>query len=556
MKPFNQLFTQSRIFWICWGILLIPNLFLCFTEQLPLLFKVAYLLIPGALYLLLMGISSKPGSIFWWLLPLHFIGALQLVLLYLFGNSVIASDMFLNIFTTNSGEAIELLNQLTPAIIGVCILYIPALALASYSIKREERLSALFRKQTHIWSGILLIAGIAAFIPAHNSAPWIARAGNLYPFNVFNNARFALTVWEDSQNYPKSSQNFDYQAKSTHPKSQPEVYIFVIGETSRANNWGLYGYERNTTSRLSALTDLYHFDNVITEINATHKSVPLMLCPADALNFNEIYRQKSLISAFRQAGFHTAFLSNQLRNGSFTEFFANETHFTHYAQAHLYDEEMLPLVDSILNMNNTKQLILLHTYGSHFNYCERYPDDCRLFTPDRINGIEIKNRQAMVNAYDNSIVATDKLLDAIIERLRNTHKSAAMLYISDHGEDLLDDDRHRFLHASPLPTYYQLHVPCLLWFSEKYACQHPQYCQLAKARQDTPFDSRVIFHTLLNLGGIDTRFRDNTQSIIHPSFQPGERYYLGEQNRAIPLCQLPLDEEDLQAFEQQGIAIR
>ncbi len=556
MKPFNQIFTQPHIFWIGWGILLIPNLFLCFTEQLPFLFKVAYLLIPGALYLLLMGLSAKPGNVFWILLPLHFIGAFQLILLYLFGNSVITSDMFLNIFTTNSGEAIELLDQLTPAIIGVCLLYISALILATYSIKRQEQLSSLFRKQTHIWSGILLIAGVIAFIPAHYSAPWVAQVGNLYPFNVFNNARFALTSWQLSRNYPKNSQSFDYRAFSTRQMSQPEVYVFVIGETSRSDNWGLYGYKRNTNPRLSKLTNLYHFDNVLTEINATHKSVPLMLCPADALNFNNIYYQKSLISAFRQAGFHTAFLSNQLRNGSFTEFFANETHYTHYSQTHLHDEAMLPLVDSLLSLNNTKQLILLHTYGSHFNYCERYPNDCRHFIPDHFNGIEIKNRRALVNAYDNTIVATDKLLYEIITRLQNTKKSAAMLYISDHGEDLLDDARHRFLHASPLPTYYQLHVPCLLWLSEKYARQYPQYRQLAKARQATPFDSRAIFHTLLNLGGIDTRYRDNRLSIIHPSFQPGERYYLGEQNRAIPLRYLPLDEKDLQAFEQRGIAMQ
>ncbi len=536
--------------------MLIPNLFLCFTEQLPLLFKATYLLIPGAIYLLLMGLSEKPGKIFLLLLPLHLIGAIQLVLLYLFGNSVIASDMFLNIFTTNNVEAIELLNQLTPAIIGVSFLYLPAFALAIYSIKQPEQLSTLFRKHTHIGSGVLLVIGILAFIPAHNNAPWVARIMNLYPINAFNNARFALISWQATQNYSKSSHQFDYQATSTRRQSFPEVYIFVIGETARANNWGIYGYHRNTTPRLSRRTNLYCFDNVLTEINATHKSVPLMLSPADARNFNDTYQQKSLISAFRQAGFHTSFLSNQSRNGSLTEFFANEANYTYYSNTHRHDETMLPRVDSLLKLDKPKQLILLHTYGSHFNYCERYPNDCRLFTPDHIQGIAPQNRQTLVNAYDNSIVATDKLLDEIIERLQNCGKPSALLYISDHGEDLFDDNRHRFLHASPLPSYYQLHVPCLLWLSTSYTQNFPLYQQLAHARRATPCDSRVIFHTLLNLGGINTRYRDNRQSIVHPSFQPGKRYYLGEQNRAIPLHLLPLDEEDRQAFKQRGIDIR
>ena len=56
-----------------------------------------------------------------------FFGAFQIVLLYLFGQSVIAVDMFLNLVTTNPGEALELLDNLIPAIIIVVLLYIPAL---------------------------------------------------------------------------------------------------------------------------------------------------------------------------------------------------------------------------------------------------------------------------------------------------------------------------------------------------------------------------------------------------------------------------------------------
>lgn len=163
---------------------------------------------------------------------------------------------------------------------------------------------------------LMIGSGILVYTPAHRKYPHTARLDNLYPINAFNNARFAVDSWEAAKNYPRTSRKFDYRATSTRDTELPEIYIFVIGETSRAGNWGLYGYERNTTPKLDAMPDVIHFDDVLTQINATHKSVPLMLCPADALNYNEIYRQKSLISAFKQAGFHTSFLSNQLRNGS------------------------------------------------------------------------------------------------------------------------------------------------------------------------------------------------------------------------------------------------
>ena len=324
MKHFNRLFTQRRIFWIFLAVMLVPNLFLCFTEHLPFLFKVVYILIPGALYLLLLNLSRKPGITFWAMLPLHFIGAFQLVLLYLFGNSIIASDMFLNMFTTNSGEAFELLDKLAPAVVGVFVLYLPALALAVYSIRRPDSLTPLFQKRAFMLSMLLLGTGLLIYTPAHRQAPHRARLDNLYPINAFNNARFAVSSWKAAKNYHLTSRDFDYRASSSRDPQMPEVYIFVIGETARAGNWGLYGYERNTTPRLSARHDVIHFDDVLTQINATHKSVPLMLSPADALDFNQIYRQKSLITAFKQAGFRTAFISNQLRNGSFTDFFADE----------------------------------------------------------------------------------------------------------------------------------------------------------------------------------------------------------------------------------------
>ena len=561
MKRFSLLFTPQRLFVFFLGIMLVPNIFLCFTEPLPALFKGAYILIPGALYLLLLNLSRRPGIIFLALLPLHFVGAVQLVLLYLFGHSIIASDMYLNIFTTNSGEALELLDKLAPAVIGVLLLYLPALILAVCSIRRSEMVSPQFRKRTFILAMLMLGSGTALYHSAHRQAPQKARLDNLYPINAFNNAHFAIESWKASQQYRESSRDFDYRASSTRESQQPEVYILVIGETSRAANWGLYGYDRNTTPRLCARPEIIRFDDVLTPINATHKSVPLMLCAAGATDFRQIYRQKSLITAFGQAGFRTAFLSNQRHNGSFTEFFADEADCSRYlaptpSNAHPYDEDLLPLLDSLLNSGAKKQFIVLHTYGSHFNYDERYGLDCRVFTPDRIDKIDRKNRLAMTNAYDNSIVATDRLLDQIIERLARTGHTAAMLYLSDHGEDLLDDNRNRFLHASPRPTYYQLHVPCILWFSPQYIRRYPHDERQARANHATPFDSRAVFHTLLAIGGITTDYRNDRFSLISPSFQPGERYYLGERNTPVPVRLIPFDAEDRLAFERHGVAIR
>ena len=57
----------------------------------------------------------------------------------------------------------------------------------------------------------------------------------------------------------------------------------------------------------------------------------------------------------------------------------------------------------------------------------------------------------------------------------------------------------------------------------------------ARNRHTTPFDSRVVFHTLLGIGGIETEYRDDRLSLISPSFHLEKRYYVGEQNIPIPV---------------------
>lgn len=72
-----------------------------------------------------------------------------------------------------------------------------------------------------------------------------------------------------------------------------------------------------------------------------------------------------------------------------------------------------------------------------------------------------------MNAYDNTIICTDKFLSSLINTLESS-KLVSMLYVSDHGEDIFDDERRLFLHASPQPSYFQLHVPFIVWVSESF----------------------------------------------------------------------------------------
>src|SRR5574344_2496271 len=96
---------------VCYVVaLMIPNVVLAVTEPYSLWSKAALIALPLGVYMLLSVASKRSGIVIWSSFILFIACAFQIVLLYLFGNSIIATDMFTNVLTTNPGEATELLS--------------------------------------------------------------------------------------------------------------------------------------------------------------------------------------------------------------------------------------------------------------------------------------------------------------------------------------------------------------------------------------------------------------------------------------------------------------
>ena len=83
--------NQENLYYLFLIILIVPNIVLCFTEPMPLVAKVCNVLLPFSIYHMIMSWSGNCGKTFWILFPFLFFGAFQIVLLYLFGQSVFAS---------------------------------------------------------------------------------------------------------------------------------------------------------------------------------------------------------------------------------------------------------------------------------------------------------------------------------------------------------------------------------------------------------------------------------------------------------------------------------
>ena len=547
---------QKATYYLFLFVLTLPNLVLSTTEQLTWGGRIAGVAMPLAVYWLLLSLSRKTGRTMIMMLPVLFLGAFQMVLTYLYGRGPIAVDMWLNLVTTNSGEVGELLSQLLPAIVWVVVIYIPTLALAATLWARKRHAPDTFVKKQRLpalcatTAALLYTATLTALTP-------YSPTNDMFPLNAVCNFGMAFGRQTVSVRYKESSKDFKYYAKCSFADNEAETLVLVIGETSRADNWQLYGYSRKTNPLLTQTKGLTVFTDYMSQSNTTHKSVPILLSLAEADNYDILYHTKGIMQAFREAGYHTVYLSNQQRNHSFIDFLGEQADDCLFLRDshpdNAYDTDLLvPLAQKLARQKGRRTFVVLHTYGSHFSYADRYPDFMRKFQSDQYDGAKRQYRPQLINAYDNSICQTDLLLRRIIEQLTAHGGSAAMVYTSDHGEDIFDDARHLFLHASPFPSFWQLHVPLIVWTSPTYRQRHGAITSALDANRHKAAESNSVFHTLLSMGGVTTSYRNDSLSLASPIYTSHRRLFIDDHNqpRTYREC---MTEEDLKLMEEKHI---
>lgn len=264
-------------------------------------------------------------------------------------------------------------------------------------------------------------------------------ANEIFPVNVAYNVTLCVREYGKIKNYDRTSAGFTYHARRTAAADKREIYVYVIGEASRAANWELYGYDRPTNPCLKAKGDrIVVFRNMLTQSNTTHKSVPMILSSVRTDEHDELFRRKGLPALFNEAGFRTWFLSNQSPQGAMIDNLARDADSLIYLSDPRYDMQLLDTMKRIVEADATSDLLfILHCYGSHFSYHQRYPREAAHFLPDDDVAIERQHKRKLWNAYDNSIRYTDMFLSSTIDYLASLDACCALLYSSDHGEDML-----------------------------------------------------------------------------------------------------------------------
>lgn len=329
-------------------------------------------------------------------------------------------------------------------------------------------------------------------------------------------------VWE------LNSLNEEYrqQRDKHHPNSRQtvaipsEIYVFVIGESSRPQNWSLFGYQRQTTPNLSQLTNLIPLPKIITTAPLTSIAVPSMLSLNSIRDWASIVSTKSIITSFRDVGFKTYWFSIQEADswGGMTPLITREAETVRYFDRSHDIALIKPFMEAITDHPSDRLFFVLHTKGSHFGYSRRYPDTFNIFS-----GSNLSWKENMINSYDNSIYYTDYILSNLIKILNESNRSAVMIYASDHGENLMDDEQELFGHS--MGTKYDLASAAFIWYSEEFMTAKPDKIMNAQKNSRNFLSLSNISHSLLSIADISTDGLHLDQSIFDDAFFPGEIWY-------------------------------
>lgn len=426
----------------------------------------------------------------------------------------IDADMIRNVFETHPGEVKDLITPLSVTWLGILGI-IPAALFLRLKIKYRPFLKEVLARLARcgICLGCLLVflpfvyKEYASFGRNHNGIRRLVIPHNY----IYATARYYQIEAQHRRPFTRLDEE---AAHVPYPDEEVTVFVLVLGETARAMNFSLNGYERETNPLLSK-QDIVNFRHVESAGTATAVSVPAIFSVKGRKTFNptDAKYTENLLDLLQQTGYQIYWLENDngckgvcnrvpnkemdLKNKKYCD------------GTYCYDDILLQELADYLKTVDKNTFIVLHTIGSHGpTYYRRYPPEFKKFTPTcDTEEIQICTRQQIVNTYDNTILYTDHIVNGVIELLKQYPQwESGMMYVSDHGESL--GENNIYLHGLPyaIAPKEQTTVPMLIWMSPVMKkSDHLDYACLKEKAQTGHFSHDWLFHSLLTLMELDSK---------------------------------------------------
>ena len=400
----------------------------------------------------------------------------------------------LALYMTNPEEALGFLKNAAgiPGLIAVAIgliLFILFLYWCNLGMKRVVEINTTRPLRLGV-----LVASMVAFLV-------------YVPFYLFPQTCI-IANWIAAGNYVKEMQqyndnhhivfdSFNLDTSDTAAKKTPGTIILVIGESSSRDYMKVYNSEFPyddtpwQEDMKSNNKDFIFYNNAYSSYVQTVPTLERALSERNQYNDRPFLDSANILDVAKKTGYTTSWFSNQ---GVFGEYdtaislmakTADLTKWSHesYGFSDLYDEALLPLLKNVDPKKNN--FVVIHIMGSHIYYNDRYPHEFSKWKkgpyPD---GIE---------AYANSQLYTDWLLQQIYTYGKDNLNLQAMVYFSDHGESL---DKS---HNPDTFDFVMTHIPFWIYLSPQYRAAYPQTATTLTNHEQQYFTNDLLYDTLVGL---------------------------------------------------------
>lgn len=368
--------------------------------------------------------------------------------------------------------------------------------------------------------------------------------GTFSAMNYFLPQSSIALLWKDvtdyvaetqkfSQNYAKRFENLKIDSSQTSAAKIPGTIIFVIGESasrtymhafnknfpfentpwldsklsdeekiSRGKNFDLFvkvnedfqQNEKNSPKIYQTDGEFLIFQNSYASWSQTVPVLQRALTEQSQYNQKEFYESISIIDAAKKSGYKTFWFSNQGRYGEYDSaitLVAKTADFSDWTDdaydfSDKEDEVLLKFFEKV--NPNENNFIVFHLMGSHIYYNNRYPRNFKKWVTADGTGM-----MTSAAAYSNTILYTDFVLSKFFDYAKKNLNLQAMIYFSDHGEDL------QISHNPDVFSYEMVRIPFFIYFSDEYEKNFPEQTKILRERKKEFFTNDMMFDTLCGI---------------------------------------------------------
>tara|TARA_R110001592_G_C13175627_1_gene750273 strand:+ start:315 stop:1928 length:1614 start_codon:yes stop_codon:yes gene_type:complete len=312
-------------------------------------------------------------------------------------------------------------------------------------------------------------------------------------------------------------------------KTPKQTVVLILGESCNRKHMSLYAnYFRKTNPKLEQRKDITVFNNVVSPYSNTLNSVLSILSQSNLEHEIEMKKSVDIIDVFHSAGFKTYWISNQSPIGIWDNLItvfakkSDQYKFVNTTSNSSFEATYIPSLDSklfhpfqkALDEDVNKKLLVLHLMGSHSSYLKRYPPKFAIFSG-------ASGKEQTIAEYDNSVLYNDFIVDSLLNMLAKStayNQFSTAVYLSDHGENVYDEmDKVGHDYSNKLPKA-NVEIPFLLWSSPAFQKMKADKIFVINSNTNKSFVSDDLFHSILDLNGIESTYLEEERSIFNENF--------------------------------------